>query len=81
MSTFVQSIELDGLVDTNHHLILENEDLPLDGPTKVKVVITPFDNTKSKSVYGFFKSYAKPELIEKEDEAWRDAAVKKYDSH
>ena len=81
MSTLVQPIELDGLIDANHHLILENENLPVDGPTKVRVVITPFENIKSESAYGFFKDYAKPELIEKENEAWRNASVKKYASH
>ena len=81
MSSIVQSIELDGIIDANHHLILENENLPVNGPTKVKVVITPFNNINTESVYGLFKDYAKPELIEKEDKAWRDAAVKKYASN
>ena len=39
MGILVKPIEIDGIIDENHHLILENENLPVDGPTKVKVII------------------------------------------
>ena len=32
-------IEIEGMIDKNHHLILDNEDLPIEGPTRVKILI------------------------------------------
>ncbi len=81
MSTLVHPIEIDGMIDENHHLILENNRLPVGGPAKVKVVITSVENDNIENVYGLFKAYAKHKLIEKENGAWRDAAVKKHASH
>ena len=81
MSALEQPIKMDGMIDVNHHLILENEKLPVNGPIKVKVVITPLEDEDSDKIYGLFKDYANPELINKESGAWRAAAVKKHASY
>jgi len=80
MSTLVKSIELDGIIDINHNLILETKILPVDGPRKVKVVISMEiqKKQKSKTVYGLFKKYAKEKLIKEEKSAWKNAMIRKH---
>ena len=38
MSIKTQAIELNGLIDKDHHLILD-EAVPVDGPKRVKVIV------------------------------------------
>ena len=47
MAVIKDTIEIDGIIDANHHLILNNEDLPIDGPMKVKVIIKLLEKEKS----------------------------------
>ena len=47
MRALEKAIEIDGTIDVNHHLILDNEDLPLEGPTRVKVFIKPVEKKGS----------------------------------
>ena len=38
MSTHARSIEIQGLINGNHHLVVD-ESLPIDGPRRVRVIV------------------------------------------
>ena len=41
MEVLEKTLEVDGTIDGNHHLILDNENIPIEGPVRVKVLIKP----------------------------------------